>query len=275
MARPLVLPIVVNGEISSKTRTALARLLEPWHSQGMTDGFDLKAQTVLITGSSRGLGSEFARQYAMNGWNVIATCRQPEAAIHLAALAADRPHVVVEQLDVLDFESIEALADKYRGTPIDPLLNNAGISGGYEGQSVGAIDYEIFDAVMATNVLGPLKMAEAFVEHVAVSGEKKIISISSMPSSITLATPGRLYFDHSSKTALNMVMRTLSKDLANRGIIVGLVAPGLVDTDLTKALDITKISPEESVASLIAVFETYTPKMSGTLIQHTGEALPW
>ncbi len=232
------------------------------------------APTVLITGSNRGIGFEFARQYGAKGWNVIATCRNPEAAIDLKALAAEHPNVIIEKLDVLDHNMIDALAEKYNGTPIDVLLNNAGISGGYENQNFGTIKYELFDKVMATNFISPLKMAEAFIEHVAASGQKKIINISSMPSSITL-TSGRLYMDRPSKTALNMVMRSLSKDVAGRGIIVGLVAPGLVDTELTQSLHIPKISPEESVAALIDIIDGYTLEMSGSLIQHTGEVLPW
>lgn len=234
-----------------------------------------RSPTVLVTGSNRGIGLAFARHYAAASWTVIATCRHPEAADGLNALAAEYPKVLIEKLDVLDHGMIDGLADKYRDTPIDVLLNNAGISGGYENQIFGDINFETFDKVMATNVVGPLKMAEAFIGHVAASDQKKIISISSMPSSIALAAPGRLYFDHSSKTALNMVMRSLSRDVADRGIIIGLVAPGLVDTDLTRGLDFPKISPQESVSSLVKIIDEFTLEMSGTLIQHNGETLPW
>jgi len=233
------------------------------------------AATVLVTGSNRGIGFEFVRQYAAREWTVIATCRNPDTANELKELAAERPNVIIEQLDVLDYDMIDALAEKHEHTPIDVLINNAGISGGYENQKFGSIKYELFEKVLATNFISPLKIAEAFINHVAASDQKKIINISSMPSSITLGF-GRLYIDHSSKTALNMVMHALSKDVADRGVIVGLVAPGLVDTDLTRRLDIPyKISPEQSVADLIDIIDNYTLEMSGTLIQHTGEVLPW
>ncbi len=232
------------------------------------------AATVLVTGSNRGIGLEFVRQYVARGWTVIATCRNPEAADELKQLAAERPNIIIEKLDVLDHDMIDALAGKYRGTPIDVLLNNAGISGGYENQKFGSIKYEFFDRVMATNFIAPLKMAEAFIDHVAASDQKKIINISSMPSSIKRGA-ARLYMDHSSKTALNMVMHILSKDVADLGVIVGLVAPGLVDTDLTQGLDIPKISPEQSVVDLIDIIDNYTIEMSGSLIQHTGQILPW
>ena len=83
---------------------------------------------VLVTGSNRGLGLEFVRQYAARGWKVIATARSPEAATELRAIAAKNRDVTVERLDVEDVAAIRSLAAKYRGTPIDVLINNAGAS---------------------------------------------------------------------------------------------------------------------------------------------------
>ena len=230
--------------------------------------------TALITGCSRGIGLEFARQYAAKGWQVIATCRTPESAFELTAAVANFPGMTIEALDVTQHEMIDALAEKYRDTPIDVLINNAGISGGYEHQVFGGIRYDHFSDVFATNFMAPLKMAEAFIEHVAASTQKKIMNISSMPSSISLSTGGQ-YIDRPSKTSLNMVMHSLSKEVAKRGIIVGLLALGLVDTDLTRELDFPKISPESSVALLIELIGKFSTEQSGTLIQHTGETLPW
>jgi len=230
--------------------------------------------TVLITGCSRGIGLEFARQYAAKGWQVIASCRAPESASALTTVAAEYPGMIIETLDVTQHDMVDALARKYLDTPIDVLINNAGISGGYENQVFGEIRYDHFSDVFATNFMAPLKMAESFIEHVAASNQKKIMNISSMPSSISLSTGGQ-YIDRPSKASLNMVMRSLSKDAAKRGIIIGLLAPGLVDTDLTRELDFPKISPKDSVALLIDLIEEFSPEQSGTLIQHTGETLPW
>ena len=93
--------------------------------------------TVLITGASRGIGLEFARRYAERNWRVIATCRDPQAAEALRALAASHANVVIEALDVLDHAGIDALAARLAGQPIDILLNNAGIGGGMENQLFG------------------------------------------------------------------------------------------------------------------------------------------
>lgn len=105
--------------------------------------------TVLITGANRGLGLEFAKQYATAGWSVIATARNPDAASELRALAAKESRVSIENLDVLDTAAIEALAAKYRGRPIDVLLNNAGVLGDMKLQALGSFDYAEFEEVMA------------------------------------------------------------------------------------------------------------------------------
>src|SRR5262245_5057975 len=135
--------------------------------------------TVLITGGNRGLGLEFARQYAASGWTVIATARDPEAAADLRELALDTRRVTIERLDVLDRDAIVALAKRYEGKPIDLLINNAGIGGDPALQSLGSFDYELFEEAMAVNVYGPLAVSEAFLANVAASRQKKIVAIPS------------------------------------------------------------------------------------------------
>ena len=132
--------------------------------------------TVLITGASRGIGFELARQYAELGWGVIATCRDPAAATALQGLALNFNNVLIEQLDVTDFDEMDALAARYKGVPIDVLINNAGILGGNDRQKFGTFDYAAFDEVMAVNVVGPIRMVELFVDNVAMSEQKKIMN---------------------------------------------------------------------------------------------------
>jgi hypothetical protein len=111
-----------------------------WLAAGLHAQAALEPGTVLITGSSRGLGLEFARQYAARGWTVIATARNPDEAVELSELA-EAGRVTVERLDVLDRAAIAALATRYEGTPIDLLINNAGIGGDPALQSLGSFDY--------------------------------------------------------------------------------------------------------------------------------------
>jgi len=241
---------------------------------------ELVSPTVLITGSNRGIGFELARQYAERGWGVIATCRTPAKATALQQLAADNSGVVIETLDVTDFAQIDALAEKYRGVPIDVLINNAGILGGNERQKFGSFDYAAFDEVMAVNTRGPIRMVEAFIDHVALSEQKKIMNISSAVGSITLTFSGQNFY-RASKAALNMSMRTISKTLKRsdkpgyKEVIIGLINPGVVDTDFAKNVPIPMIQADESAAAVISVIDAYTLKQTGSFMSYNGKPLPW
>ena len=140
---------------------------------------DENKPTVLITGANRGIGLAFVEHYIGEGWNVIATARTPDRADDLKAKESDYPNLVIEQLDVTDDDRIAALAEEYSSTPIDILLNNAGVLGETGKQSMGSLDRDTFEQVMAVNVFAPMKMIEAFSDHVAQSDHKKIVTISS------------------------------------------------------------------------------------------------
>ncbi len=233
--------------------------------------------TVLITGANRGLGLEFARQYAARDYRVIATARRPDEATELQALKARHPKLVIEQLDVTDFAGIDALAGKYRDQPIDILINNAGVTGEpFQTQVFGKIDYKAFDPVMHVNVLAPLKMTEAFIGNVEASRQKKVITVSSSMGSIAKSF-GTGYFYRSSKSAVNMIMYSLSKDLKARGIIIGLVNPGPTDTDMMAVFrGRAKLRPvDAATADMIRNIDGLTPETSGAYLQYDGSQLPW
>ena len=116
--------------------------------------------TVLITGASRGLGLEFCRQYAAEGWQVLACCRNPDTAGKLT----DIPQVHVFPLDVSDFAQIDNLAAQLQDTAIDVLINNAGVYGGSH-HSFGQLDYTAWTHTLTVNAQAPVKMAEAFLPH--------------------------------------------------------------------------------------------------------------
>ena len=239
-----------------------------------------KPGTVLVTGANRGLGLEFARQYAEAGWNVIATAREPEAAAELHALAAGNLRVTVEKLDVTEQASNDALAAKYAGKPIDVLINNAGVLGEAHAQTLGSLDRAEFARVLDVNVYGALAVAEAFRDQVAASDQKKIVSITSRSG--TISQPGYRgpYFYRASKIALNMVMRVLADDLRERGVIVALVAPYPTDTDMLRALIGPEAAshqarPDDSVAGMIRVIDRLTPENAVTPLLADGKPLPW
>jgi len=237
---------------------------------------------VLITGASRGIGLELARQYAERDWFVIATCRTPSRADELQTLAADRDNLVIRELDVTDYAEMDALAASMQGYPIDVLINNAGILGGNDRQKFGTYDYTAFDEIMAVNVKGPIRMVETFIGNVAASEQKKIMNISSSVGSIKMTFPGQNFY-RTSKAALNMSMATLAKEVrmsdepGRKEVIIGLIHPGVVATDFAKNVPIPMIEPAESAASVIEVIDTHylTRRQTGDFMSYTGKELPW
>jgi NAD(P)-dependent dehydrogenase (short-subunit alcohol dehydrogenase family) len=237
--------------------------------------------TVLVTGSNRGLGLEFVRQYAARGWKVIATARNPEAATELRAIAAKNGAVTVDALDVEDVAAIKALATKYRGTAIDVLINNAGVLGDMKAQSAGSLDSTEFEEVMAVNVFGALAVADAFRDHVAASAQKKIVSITSRSGIISQPGYRGPSFYRASKVAMNMVMRVFADEVRDRDIIVALVSPPPTETDMLRQL----IGPENAarqgkapdvVGGLIKVIDSLSMANSGgPPVYFDGTLLPW
>jgi NAD(P)-dependent dehydrogenase (short-subunit alcohol dehydrogenase family) len=239
---------------------------------------DAYIPTVLVTGANRGIGLELARQYADRGWRVIGTVRKPAEATELADIAAASDgRVVVETLDVMDHAAIDALAKKYDGRPVDILFNNAGVTGGGENQLFArSMKWELFDVVYRTNVVGPLKMAEAFLPNLLAGRQKKISNVSSSQGSIGSTRNSMLYIYRSSKAALNMVMVNLANQLKTKGIAVALIDPGPVDTDMMKGLPKKMLRPVETAGSdLIRITDQLSMANTGTFWTFDGTILPW
>lgn len=222
--------------------------------------------TTLITGASRGIGLEFARQFSADGWNVIATCRDPSVATDLAKLS----RTVVFPLDVDDPVSIQALRASIGRHPIDVLLNNAGLIGQRTG--FGTIDYDKWNQAMSTNTFGPMRMAETFAPHVLASERKQMVFISTRVASFATAAPTS-YIYRASKVALNMAVLCMSMELRERGITAVLLCPGHVRTALGGPNG--KLSAEESVAGMKRRILELTLADSGRFLSHDGEELPW
>ncbi len=219
--------------------------------------------TVLITGANRGIGREFARQYLAGGWRVVATCRDP-AQYDLEG--------EVLPLDVADGASIAALAERLSGEAIDLVVNNAGI-GGPENSEFGHIDYNGWAETLRVNLMGPIRMAEAFVEAVARSDMRKMAFVTSRMGSIADNSSGGEYAYRTSKTALNMAVRSLSIDLAPKGVICVLLHPGWVKTDMGGKS--APIDAATSVAGMRAAIERATKADNGRFLNYEGKALPW
>ena len=234
--------------------------------------------TVLITGANRGLGLEFARQYAEGGWNVIASCRKPAEADELNQLAGKYKTLVVEKLDVTSDEQVAALADKYQGQPIDVLLNNAGIYGTLEKQTLGSFDYEELKRVFDINSIGSLRVSAAFLDNVTVSDQKKIVSLGGGMGTQTIGSMfGGHYFIKMSKAAHLMAMGVLQKDMDNSGLIVVMISPGRVDTQLMRDSGWTgkSITAEKSAGLVIERIALLDDSAAGRLIMYNGKVIPW
>ena len=239
-----------------------------------------RAETVLVTGSNRGIGLEFVRQYAARGWTVIATARTPETAIALQELAAKHPKIRIEALDVVDVAAVKALAAKYAGVPIDVLINNAGVLGALERQRLGSFDYNEFQNVLGVNTFAPLAISDAFRTHVAMSGQKKIIGITSGSGVISGSVGGGSYYYKASKIGLNMVFRALSADLSGDGIIVSMIAPGAVNTDMRREAVGAEIAARDlpvgdSVGAMITTIAALSRSQSGRVLNYDGRIIPW
>jgi len=223
--------------------------------------------TVLITGANRGIGLEFARSFAGDGWQVHACCRNPDKAKGLKALCAGSGGAAtLHRLDVTDGLKAASLARELADEPIDVLLNNAGIYGPRTG--FGETDYDDWLPVFAVNTLAPMRMAERFVKHVARSERKLIVNISSRMGSIGDNSGGG-----SSKAALNMVTKSLSIDLAGRGICVVAFHPGWVKTDMGGKG--AAIAPAESVQGMRGVIDRLTVRDTGSFFNYDGGKIPW
>ena len=175
-------------------------------------------------------------------------------------------------MDVTDPDSIHAAAAELDEEPIDLLLNNAGIIGP-QGQTIGNIDYEAWAKVLAVNTMGPVRVSEAFVKHVARSDRKLIVTLTSGMGSIADNTSGGSIVYRSSKAAVNMVMRSLAIDLAPRGITCVVINPGWVRTDMGGPN--ATLEASESVSAMRRVIATLGPEQSGQFFNYTGREYPW
>jgi len=220
--------------------------------------------TLLIIGASRGLGLEFVRQYSAAGWRVLATVRDP-----LSGRAASEAGAEIYVCDVGDPNSIKRLAAALDGTAIDLLLHNAGIYGA--NPPFGEIDPADLIEVFRVNTVAPLLVAQAFANH--LSGLKLFAVLSSMMGSIADNSSGGSYAYRASKAALNMVIKTLSVDLAGRGIVPVALSPGWVRTEMGGAA--APLSPAEAVAGLRTALNGVKALDSGSFIHVDGSRLPW
>jgi NAD(P)-dependent dehydrogenase (short-subunit alcohol dehydrogenase family) len=229
--------------------------------------------SVLITGANRGIGLELARQYAADGWRVFAAARNLTQADELKKLGKSHTdQVKILTVDVADAATLKNAASQVGDAPIDVLINCAGVYGGAQ-QRLGSMDYEAWLKVLDVNTLGPARVTETFLENVANSQRKLIVSITSGMGSLADNTSGGYIAYRTSKAALNMLTRSLAIDLASRGVTSIVINPGWVKTRMGGPQ--AKLTPAESVQAMRKVFADVGPAQSGKFFNYDGREYPW
>lgn len=230
-------------------------------------------ETILITGTNRGIGLALTRVFAVYGWQVIACCRKPESAEALAAVqAASEGRVKIHRLDVTDDSQIEALRQELDGTAIDILCNNAGVLGPTE-QGYGLLDETTWLQTFRVNTIAPYKMVRALLDNVLLGRRRLIVSMGSQMGSIGDNDSGGYYVYRTAKAAVHMVMKNLSVDLRSKGITAVAFHPGWVRTEMggSQAL----LSPEQSAEGLYKTMLSLTPANTGQFLDYLGSSHPW
>lgn len=238
--------------------------------------------TVLVTGAGRGLGLEFARQYAADGWQVIACVRDPSKSPDLVALAASSAgRVQPEAVELTDHASIDALKARLGDRPIDVLINCAGTmgKGSFAAQGIafgkfGRQDFADWEHVLRVNVIAPMKMAETFVDNVAKSEGRRIVTLTSVIGSIAKNEIGSLYAYRISKAGVNAMMKSMAIDLGRKyQIWCAPIHPGWVRTDMGGPR--ADLDPANSVAGMRQVIASLDKERAGRFWMYDGSELPW
>ncbi len=227
---------------------------------------------VLITGTNRGIGLEFVRQYLARGDDVLATCRDVAGAVELPGLASSESRLCLYPLDVNSKQSMMDFADEIKNEAIDILISNAGIYGPRDA-SFGNVSAADWNTVLHVNSVAPMLLTQHIIGSLKQGSEKKLVYITSRMGSIDDNKGGGSYIYRSSKTALNSVVRSLSVDLASDGFSVAAVHPGWVLTDMggPNAL----INTETSVGGMVGVIDNLSQQNTGQFFNYDGAAIPW
>ena len=236
-------------------------------------------KTVFITGGNRGLGLEFVKQYSQLGYSVIATCRNPDEAKELNDLKeTSGTDIKIHSLDVTNHQEIDSLSQSLSNTPIDIIINNAGIIGPFpifkhiEKQRFKTMDYTVWEDVLRTNLFGPIKISESFLENIKHGQDKKIIFISSTVGSINEGKESA-YAYATSKTALNKAISLMAENLKSEHIHVLALCPGYVKTRMNGGG--ANLETHESIEGMIKQINALNVSNTGIFLRYNGEKITW
>jgi len=219
-------------------------------------------ESIVVTGANRGIGLELVRQYVNRGDHVYAVCRRSNEV--LDATGAD----IIDNIDVTSASSVKRLADCLNDIQIDRLVNNAGV---LDSNSLGQIDYAQVQRQFDVNAVAPLRVTEALLP--VLQQGSKVVIITSRMGSIADNSSGGSYGYRMSKAAVNMAAKSLSIDLAGKGVAVAVLHPGYVATDMTNHQG--PVSPAESARGLLQRMDELDMSSTGSFRHAQGDELPW
>nr|WP_306793142.1 SDR family oxidoreductase [Desulfopila inferna] len=227
----------------------------------------------MITGSNRGIGLEFTRQYLESGWHVYATCRRPTEAQSLHMLLELHSRLTIHRLDITQQEDINSLCQELMEVPINILINNAGVYFRKRSVGIDCIHYDNWRRTFEVNTLGPVRITEALLGNIAESTTVRLIVVlSSHMERIAEINEGDSFYYRSSKSALNAAMQGISAEMKEQEIGVLLLHPGAV---MTRIGPLKGISTRESVSGMRQIIEGFTMEQTGKFFSYDGEEIPW
>ena len=224
-------------------------------------------KTAVVTGASRGIGSEFVVRLLDRGWRVYAGYRQDMHRLDLL----ENENLFTCQLDVTDNDSIAAFANtiEYR---VDLLINNAGVPDG-RWRNIKEIDDEWALDVININSIGPVRLVRSLYDKMGGENPSTVVMISSLMGSIDDCHSGRSYAYRASKTALNMFTVAMKKEALEDNISFLILHPGWVKTRMGG--ENAPVEMETSVDGMMELIGKHTLEDSGRFVQYDGVDLPW
>ena len=224
-------------------------------------------KTAVITGASRGIGSEFVVRLLENGWRVYAGYRQDKHRLDLL----ENENLFTYQLDVVDNDSIAAFASNIDHS-VDLLINNAGVPDG-RWRNIKEIDDQWALDVININSLGPVRLVRSLYDKMSGENLSTVVMISSLMGSIDDCHSGRSYAYRASKTALNMFTVAMKKEALEDNISFLILHPGWVKTRMGG--ENAPVEMDTSVDGMMELIEQHNLEDSGRFVQYDGVDLPW
>ena len=224
-------------------------------------------KTAVITGASRGIGSEFVVRLLENGWRVYAGYRQDKHRLDLL----ENENLFTYQLDVVDNDSIAAFASNIDHS-VDLLINNAGVPDG-RWRNIKEIDDQWALDVININSLGPVRLVRSLYDKMSGENLSTVVMISSLMGSIDDCHSGRSYAYRASKTALNMFTVAMKKEAREDNISFLILHPGWVKTRMGG--ENAPVEMDTSVDGMMNLIEQHNLEESGRFVQYDGVDLPW